>query len=266
MNLRPTRPRRRGRPPFRTVLVHGGPGAPGSLAAVARELSDTFGVLEPWQTARTVAGQVEELTGQVEHWADPPVTLVGHSWGAWLSVLVAGQHPEQVRRVVLVGSAPFRTRYLDELRQRRRQHLTKGQWDELERLGRRMSDPGKRANRWALHRLGELAGIADSYSLIPEFRSEVLVDPVTFRAVWPEAETMRRSGSLARALRRVRAPVTVLHGKDDPHPVRGVVKPLRDAGLRVRVVLLDRCGHEPWRERYGRRPFFEALRSELALS
>jgi translation elongation factor EF-4 len=53
--------RKYGSAPYRVAVVHGGPGAPGSVAAVARELAKGCGILEPLQTATTVAGQVDEL-------------------------------------------------------------------------------------------------------------------------------------------------------------------------------------------------------------
>lgn len=46
--------RRYGKSPFITAVIHGGPGAAGEMAPVARELSRTGGVLEPLQTAETV--------------------------------------------------------------------------------------------------------------------------------------------------------------------------------------------------------------------
>src|SRR5947208_748840 len=53
--------RKYGSPPYNVAVIHGGPGAPGYMAPVARELSARRGVLEPLQTARALAGQVEEL-------------------------------------------------------------------------------------------------------------------------------------------------------------------------------------------------------------
>lgn len=50
-----------GTAPFQVAVIHGGPGAPGEMAPVARELSLLCGVLEPLQTKTTVAEQVEEL-------------------------------------------------------------------------------------------------------------------------------------------------------------------------------------------------------------
>lgn len=45
-----------GNPPFSIVVIHGGPGAPGEMAPIARELSALEGVLEPLQTAVTLEG------------------------------------------------------------------------------------------------------------------------------------------------------------------------------------------------------------------
>jgi len=55
--------RRYGKAPYLVAVVHGGPGAAGAMAPVARELGADRGVLEPLQTAMTVDGQVDELAG-----------------------------------------------------------------------------------------------------------------------------------------------------------------------------------------------------------
>src|SRR5215211_3749423 len=93
--------RRYGAAPFRVAVVHGGPGAPGSVAAVARELARERGVLEPLQAARSVDGQVAELGDVLARAASPPVVLIGHSWGAWLAALLAARHPALVGKVIL---------------------------------------------------------------------------------------------------------------------------------------------------------------------
>ncbi len=46
--------RKYGNPPFIAALIHGGPGSPGEMAPVARELSTGRGILEPLQTAATL--------------------------------------------------------------------------------------------------------------------------------------------------------------------------------------------------------------------
>lgn len=72
--------RKYGSDPYRIVVSHGGPGAVGSVAPIARKLGQTRGVLEPLQTATTLDGQMEELRLVVEHNATPPAIFIGHSW------------------------------------------------------------------------------------------------------------------------------------------------------------------------------------------
>src|SRR5712671_7361277 len=92
------------------IVVHGGPGACGSMAPIARALADSFRVLEPFQSglATTVADHVADLHEVVQSRSDSvaPV-VVGHSWGAMLSLAYAAAHPAMVGPLVLVCSGTF---------------------------------------------------------------------------------------------------------------------------------------------------------------
>ncbi len=87
-------PRIYGPPPYRIAVIHGGPGAGGEMAPVARELASVGGVLEPLQTAVSLEGQVQELQSIVTDHGRSPVTLIGYSWGAWLAFIVAARYPK----------------------------------------------------------------------------------------------------------------------------------------------------------------------------
>ena len=86
-----------GRKPYDVIVIHGGPGAPGEMAPVARELSVDHGVLEILHRAATLDGQVAELLSAVEEHGDILVTLVGHSWGAMLAYIFAAGYPMQIQ-------------------------------------------------------------------------------------------------------------------------------------------------------------------------
>lgn len=73
--------RKYGNAPFNIAVIHGGPGVPGEMAPVARQLSTDWGILEPLQTAISLEGQVQELKSVLEENGSLPMTLVGHSWG-----------------------------------------------------------------------------------------------------------------------------------------------------------------------------------------
>jgi pimeloyl-ACP methyl ester carboxylesterase len=85
-----------GNAPFAVAVIHGGPGAAGEMAPVAREISLSQGVIEPFQTEQTVTGQVRELKNVLTDRGDLPVTLIGHSWGAILSFIVTAKNPALV--------------------------------------------------------------------------------------------------------------------------------------------------------------------------
>lgn len=103
--------RKYGTKPFNVAVIHGGPGAPGEMAPVARELSSVRGVLEPLQTAATLEGQVQELKAVLENNGDLPVTLIGFSWGAMLSFIVSAQYPLFVKKLILIGSGAYEEKY-----------------------------------------------------------------------------------------------------------------------------------------------------------
>jgi pimeloyl-ACP methyl ester carboxylesterase len=251
--------RKYGKPPYSIVVVHGGPGAPGEMAPVARELSKKFGVLEPLQTATSVRGQVAELKRQIKEHADGPVTIVGYSWGAWLSYLLAADYPDVVKKLILVSSGPFEAKYAAEMNDRRRSRLSPSERQELEHL---LTDFSTLDDK-SLSRLGHLTKKTDLYDPL-DVPSEVLkCDSDSFKNVWPEAAELRASGELLAFAKKIVCPLTAIHGEFDPHPPRGVELPLKERVLKFKFVEIEKCGHTPWVEKQARHKFFHLLFEEL---
>ena len=252
-----------GEPPFDIVLVHGGPGAAGEMAPVARELSSSRGVLEPLQTALTLEGQVEELRSTVEVHAAAPAVLAGFSWGAWLALLVAARHPSLVKKLILIGSGPFDETYAARIEPTRLGRLSDGERHEVGEALDIIEGRTEGERQAAFARFGELYSKADTFEALPGSEETVEFRPDIFKAVWPEAADLRRSGGLLRAAATIRCPVVAIHGDFDPHPAEGVRVPLASAVDDFRMILLKRCGHKPWIERHARREFFRLLEREL---
>lgn len=255
--------RRYGKGPFTIAVVHGGPGAAGEMAPVALELSSVGGVLEPLQTVTTLEGQVEELKSVLESEGDPPITLIGFSWGAWLAWIVAARHPSVVKKLILIGSGPFEKKYAREIMRTRLRRLGDGERGEVISLMKVLSGSTAGKRDTALARFGSLLARADAYDPlapddeVPECRYEV------YRHVWEEADALRSSGKLLELGEKIRCPVIVVHGAYDPHPFAGTRLPLSRVLRNVRFVLLERCGHRPWIERHARERFYDLLKDEI---
>jgi pimeloyl-ACP methyl ester carboxylesterase len=283
-------PRKYGSGPFSVAVVHGGPGAAGEMAPVARRLSARRGVLEPMQTACSLSAQGEELKELLEGSADLPVTLIGFSWGAWLSFILAACHPDMVSKLVLVASGPFQERYAPEIMPTRLSRMNEKDLGRVESILATMQSPGgggkdgdrdrngdgdrdrdrdKEMDR-LLSELGELLSRADAFDPIklPEDESDSAELKASCRAdifasVWREASLLRQSGELLELGRRIVCPVTAIHGDWDPHPYKGVREPLRETLKSFRFILLENCGHKPWIERRAREKFFSVLEEEI---
>jgi len=255
-------PRRYGPPPFTVAVVHGGPGAPGGMAPVARELSSTMGVVEPLQTSDSLEGQVEELKAILGE-EGSPFTLVGWSWGAWLSILVASGHPHLVRKLILVGSGPFQEEYATSIMPTRMRRLEGDEQDEVTMLLDKLESRASKDRDALMTRLGTIISRADSYESVRSEEEPLGSQYEIHRRVWERASEMRRSGELLEAVKGIECPVVAVHGDFDPHPYEGVMDPLSELLPDFRFILLRRCGHTPWIERHARDEFFRVLRSEI---
>ncbi len=252
-----------GEAPYGVAVLHGGPGAPGTVAPVARELSRGRGVLEPLQAAASVAGQVQELRDVLKVHGRLPVALIGHSWGAWLSFVFAARHPEMVNRLILVGAGPFEERYARGIMKTRLGRLSEEERREAREIADALNGAGEgRAALFA--RYGGLMSKADAYDPLPGDGEDALeFQPDVYASVWKEADALRRGGELLDLGKKISCPVLAIHGDHDPHPAEGVEEPLKKVLGDFRLVRLEKCGHEPWRERAAKDRFFEILDEEL---
>ncbi len=256
-------PRIYGERPYTVAVLHGGPGAPGEMAPVARELSRARGVLEPLQTAADITGQVDELARLLEDRADLPVTLIGWSWGAWLGVLLAAAYPSMTGKLILVGSPPFEERFAAGILQTRLDRLAEDQRASLGALMRSLENRDLPAGGDSLRTLHDILMTADSCNLLPSGNEVLEFQPSINHSVWAEAARMRRSGQLLQLASRVTCTVVAIHGEEDPHPAEGVREPLTQVLRDFRFISLADCGHYPWFERAAREEFFDLLELEL---
>lgn len=254
-------PRRYGIPPYPVVVVHGGPGASGEMKVVAEELSREFGVLEPLQTKDSVVGQVEELRQQITENTKESTNLIGYSWGAWLVFIFASKYPNLVKKLLLVSSGPFNSKYAKGIMPTR---LSRLNIEDRNKVGKLMQQiKNEDSNNDTLEEFGEILAKADAFDPIDYDGGVDNINMEIYQKVWPEAEELRLNGQLLEYGKSIKCPVVIIHGDYDPHPFIGVKKPLQSVLKSCEFVLLEKCGHKPWIEKEARNMFYQTLNRVL---
>ena len=259
--------RKYGPAPYCVAVVHGGPGVAGEMAPVARKLAKDSGVLEPLQTVASLAGQVKELQTVIEANADLPITLIGYSWGAWISYMLAASCPALIKKLILIASAPFDEKYAAEIQRNRFQRLSVKDRMNVAEIIETLQGPSRKDNNRTLERLGAILSKADAYNPCKqpsENPDELIFRADIYRKVWAEGRQYRKSGKLWNLGKHITCPVVAVHGDFDPHPAAGVAKPLGSTLKQFRFILLKNCGHKPWLEHEAKEEFFRILKAELS--
>jgi len=243
------------------IVLHGGPGACGSMAQVARGLADSYRVLEPFQrgSAMTVAAHVADLHQVVESCKDSfAPALVGHSWGAMLALAYAAEHPTMVGPIVLACSGTFdlpsRQRFGENMNKRMNQEMR----DRLERL-KQMTDPNER-----FRALGDFTMELYSYDLASTDQEIDESEPGANSETWDDMVRLQGEGVYPAAFAAIKSPVLMLHGAADPHPGEMIRASLAPYLPQLEYREWDRCGHYPWLEKATREDFYVVLRKWLA--
>lgn len=252
-----------GEPPYKVVLLHGGPGAQGEMAPVARVLCENFGIIEPLQTRDSIDGQVQELQAIISKHGDHPVTVVGFSWGAWLGVIFSSLYPEFVRKLVLISSGAFHRKYSRTLLDNRLNRLNWEEQEEVLDIMDLLETPDFPDKDALLCRFGQLMKKADSWSPIPHEGTPLKCSFEIFRKIWCEATELRSSGKLLEMAEKIKCPVVALHGDYDPTPIEGIRETLSPLIMDFRFYILEKCGHYPWCESQARDRFFALLEKIL---
>lgn len=252
-----------GKPPNTIVVVHGGPGAPGSIAPIARELSRDCGVLEPFQTEKTLNGQVQELEQLLERHANLPCIIIGWSHGASLSCILAAKYPDSIRKLIIIGTTPFEEKYQADIARERLRRLSEQERIEFISLATTMRNSSDREPRTeAMARLFRLAAKEESHTLLPHEDDVLEYQPNVNESIGREYHRLFDGNRLLRILPDIRCPVVAIHGDYDVLPAEGVKEPFSRLIKDFRFIVLEKCGHYPWYERYARDAFFTILRDE----
>lgn len=259
------------------VILHGGPGAPGEVAPIARELARRgFHVLEPFQRSSctrqaplTVERHLEDLRAfLIEHELHQKhFHLVGFSWGAMLAVIMAARYTDMpYRQVVMISSGTFDQRTRQEYKGLISRRGGARQAIDLQALTARFERGDMTAKEYRLRKLKLIYHASYMVDPLTDDTEIIDVDIASNEQSWKDMLTLQTRGIYPEGLKNVRCPVHMIHGEQDPHPGRSTARLLKRYIPHLTLAMLDQCGHYPWFEKYAHEVFFVELEECLRLS
>lgn len=249
------------------LLLSGGPGfSPEYLRPIAEKLGDhhRFVLLHQRGTGKSVVEKydanvisLKNLAGDIEALRQElkveKLVIAGHSFGGILSMMYAREHPERVAALALIDSGGPTLAWALKFNANLESRFSA----EDKALIAKWSDPEKRKEnpRRAVLEITKAktpAYFADRAKarLLTEGLDETSFSDAMFFAVVPQMMTL----DLRAGLEKVKAPVLVLHGKQDPLETGDEVHATFPGS---KLVWIDNAGHFPWLEQPGE--FYGAL-------
>ncbi len=244
------------------IVLHGGPGASGHMAPVARGLSDAYRVVEPFQRRSgdeqlTVARHVADLHEIINFYrADFRPALLGASWGAMLALAYAAAHPSSAGPLILVGCGTFDLVARAELQRTIAERMT-------DAIRARLKDAEQLDADECLKASAEATAPIYSYDPLTSPHEEDVVDARAHHETWDDMLRLQREGIYPAAFAAIKVPVLMAHGTFDPLPGRLIAKGLRPYLPQLDYRELERCGHYPWLEKAAADTFFSLIREWL---
>jgi len=244
------------------IVLHGGPGAPGYMAPLARKLAGCFQVLEPFQRVSdheslTVSLHVSDLHEIVETYCgNSPPAIVGHSWGAMLALAYAAAHPKHARLLALIGCGTFDIDARKQFKKTCEQRMNESFEKSLNRLSEEYTDPNEK-----LKAMGALIRRIDSFDLINHKDETEICDAKGHEETWSDMLRLQEDGKYPSAFEAIQSPAILLHGAYDPHPGQLILNSLKFYMPHLEYHEWERCGHYPWLEKSIMADFYEFLQN-----
>jgi proline iminopeptidase len=265
----------------RLVVLHGGPGLSSAYLAPDLEILARDHTLIHYDqrgagrstvltdsTRLTLADHVRDVEAVRQHFKLDRVTLLGHSWGAFLAASYARTYTDRAVKLILVDGMPARaTPYMQQFSRNLEAWMDSTVQTRVRELGaarRTASDPVAACREfWSVFIRGYFANPSDK-EVMARMRGDVCDAP-------PEA--IRNQGVVNRSalqplgdwdLREdfhgVQVPVLIVHGEKDPIPVASASE-WKAAFPKSELVIVVGAGHFPHVEQPA--AFVRAIRAFL---
>lgn len=193
-----------------------------------------------------------------------PANILGHSWGAMLSLSFASQYPGRCRQIILVGcgtySAVSRTEY------ERRIALRTDTARKAELKAAVANAQTEEERNQAFREYGEYATSLQAHVPTPDPfpDSGTEFDPNGHKETWLDAMRLQSEGIEPARFASISCPVTLIQGREDPHPGQMIYEDLKPYIPQLEYVELPECGHEPLLEKFARTEFVQLIHQILS--
>ncbi|MFP5247958.1 MAG: alpha/beta fold hydrolase [Thermoanaerobaculia bacterium] len=253
------------------VLLSGGPGfSPDYLRPIADKLSDRYSavlfhqrgtgrsVIEKYDAeALAVKTLVADLDALRRELKQEQLTLIGHSFGGILTMMYAREHPDRIRAIAFIDAGGPTLASVPQFSANLEARFT----DEDKAKIKEWSDPEKKK---ANHRLAvlELTKAKTPAYFADRSKAQSLMDGMTETSfhdgVFWSIVMQMMALDLRAGLEKVKAPVIVIHGRQDPLQS---AEEVHATFPQSKLVWIEDAGHFPWLEQ--EKAFYGALRGFL---
>lgn len=253
------------------VLLSGGPGfSPEYLRPIAEKLRDkhAFVLFHQRGTGKSVldkydaaALSIPNLVGDLEALRKElkveKLTIAGHSFGGILTMMYAREHPQRIHAIAFIDAGGPTLKSVMKFNANLESRFTE---EDRAKIQQWSGEKAKENHRRAVLEITKaktaayFADRAKARPLIEAMNEESFHDGV-FRAIVPQMMTL----DLRAGLEKVKAPVLVLHGKQDPLET---AQEVHETFPGSKLEIIDNAGHFPWLEQPER--FYAALGGFLA--
>lgn len=260
------------------VVLHGGPGmyhdelypffqdfAASHRVIFYDQRGNGRSLMEPIDSSTfTVELMVEDLEQLRQAFGIEELNIIGHSWGGLLAMYYAVEHPDHVKRLMLISAAPVNTELLIACYERQISMFTPQDWKRVEEL---WSSERYMAGDPATH--NEAMRLSEGVLFHDPANVDIYMEAAAFDST--TAANAVRLNDLARGIKlgidvqdrlgRISCPTLIVHCSEDfivpeaPQLAHSMI-----AGSRL--VVLEDSGHYPHIEIPG--PFFAALERFIA--
>lgn len=249
------------------LLLSGGPGfSPDYLRPIAEKLKDEhqFVLLHQRGTGKSVLQtydantiSLKNLVADIEALRQElkveKLVIAGHSFGGILSMMYAREHPGRVAALALIDSGGPTLKMVMKFNANLESRFS----EEDRALIAKWSDPERRKENHR-HAVLEVTKAKAAAYFADRSKAHLLTDPMDessfhdgmFWAVVPQMMAL----DLRAGLEKVKAPVLVLHGKQDPLETADEV---HETFPGSKLEWIENAGHFPWLEQPDR--FFAVL-------